>query len=180
MLQLSLRQCQIHNPLREARDRSCNLMDTSRVLNPPKHNGSSRDRVFKEVIKLKQGHQNGSCLTQYDWCPKQRKCGDTHGRPCEDIGTSQGERPRRNQPCQHLDLRLLAPSIMRKFIPITIIIIIILLFKTASAAYGSSWARGQIRARAASLHQSSRQRWTINPLSEARDQTLILMDTSQI
>jgi len=28
------------------------------------------------------------------------------------------------------------------------------------------------------LHHSSRQDWILNPLSEARDQTLILMDTS--
>ena len=30
------------------------------------------------------------------------------------------------------------------------------------------------------LHHSSRQCWIVNPLSEARDQTLVLMDTSQI
>jgi len=30
------------------------------------------------------------------------------------------------------------------------------------------------------LHHSSQQRWILNPLSEARDQTCVLMDTSQI
>ena len=30
------------------------------------------------------------------------------------------------------------------------------------------------------LHHSSQQRWILNPLSKARDQTCILMDTSQI
>ena len=30
------------------------------------------------------------------------------------------------------------------------------------------------------LHGSSQQRWILNPLSEVRDQTSILMDTSQV
>ena len=30
------------------------------------------------------------------------------------------------------------------------------------------------------LHHSSWQRWLLNPLSEARDRTCILMDTSQV
>ena len=30
------------------------------------------------------------------------------------------------------------------------------------------------------LHHSSQQHWILNPLSKARDQTCILMDTSQI
>ena len=62
-------------------------------------------------------------------------------------------------------------------------------------AYGGSQARGRIRAAAASLHHShsnarselicdlhhsSQQRWILNPLSEARDQTRILMDPSQV
>ena len=46
--------------------------------------------------------------------------------------------------------------------------------------YGSSQARGRIRAAAAGLHHSSQQRQILNPLSEARDQICILMDTSWI
>ena len=30
------------------------------------------------------------------------------------------------------------------------------------------------------LHYSSWQRWILNPLSEVRDRTLVLMDTSQV
>ena len=70
-----------------------------------------------------------------------------------------------------------------------------LLFRAAPAAYRGSQARGQIRAVAASLHQShsstdvslvcnlhhsSRQRQILSPLSKAGDQTCVLMDASQI
>jgi len=70
-----------------------------------------------------------------------------------------------------------------------------LLFRPSPAAYGSSQARGQIRATAPAyttatatwdpscicdLHHGSQQRWILNPLSEARDRTCILMDTSWI
>ena len=54
------------------------------------------------------------------------------------------------------------------------------LFRATPAAYRGSQFRGQIRATAAGLHHSSRQRWIINPLSEARDRTCILMVLSQI
>ena len=47
-------------------------------------------------------------------------------------------------------------------------------------AYGSSQARGPIRAIAASLHHSSRQHWILNPLSKAGDQTRDLMVPSGI
>ena len=62
-------------------------------------------------------------------------------------------------------------------------------------AYGSSQARGQIRATAAGLRYSHRtldpsricdlyhswwQCQILNPLSEARDQTRIFMDTNQV
>ena len=47
-------------------------------------------------------------------------------------------------------------------------------------AYGSSQARAQIGAAGASLHHSSWQCMIFNPLSEARDQTCVLMDTSLI
>ena len=45
---------------------------------------------------------------------------------------------------------------------------------------GSSQPRGQTGAGAAGLHHSSRQRQILNPLSEARDWTCVLMDPSQI
>ena len=68
------------------------------------------------------------------------------------------------------------------------------LFRAALAAYGSSQARGRIRAVAAGLHHSHRKRKIqavsatyaiatsqqhriLNPLSKARDRTCILMDT---
>ena len=68
------------------------------------------------------------------------------------------------------------------------------LFRAAPTAYGSSRARGQIKGGAAGLrqshssgiqvlsdlHHSSRQQWILNPLSEARDSTCILMDTSWV
>ena len=70
-----------------------------------------------------------------------------------------------------------------------------LLFRAAPAACRSSQARGSIRAAAASVHHSHRharselhlqptpqpqQCWILHPLSEARDQTHILMDTSPV
>ena len=69
------------------------------------------------------------------------------------------------------------------------------LFRVAPAAYGSFLARGQIRAVAAAyttatatlgprrvfnLHHNSQQHQILNPLSEARDQTHVLMDTSRV
>ena len=54
------------------------------------------------------------------------------------------------------------------------------LFRATPMAYGSSQARGRIRAAAAGLHHSSQQRWILNLLSEARDQICILMDASQV
>ena len=64
-----------------------------------------------------------------------------------------------------------------------------LLFRTEPAAYGGSQDRGLIATTAITtwdpsqvwdLHHSWRQCWIPNPLDEARDQTCILMDTSQI
>ena len=66
-----------------------------------------------------------------------------------------------------------------------------LLFRAASVAYGGSQGRGRVGATAAGLihsHSNIRSKlclpdssWQIlNPLSEARDQTYIFMDTSQI
>ena len=57
-------------------------------------------------------------------------------------------------------------------------------------AYGGSWARGEIRAVAATAtldlsqvcdpHPSSQQCWMFNPLSKARDPTRVLMDVSRV
>jgi len=71
-----------------------------------------------------------------------------------------------------------------------------MLFSATAMAYGSSQARGRIRAIAASLHgtamatwdlshvcdlpHSSQQHQILNPLGEARDRTHILMDASRI
>ena len=57
---------------------------------------------------------------------------------------------------------------------------------TVAEAYGNFWAMGQIRAAAAGLcsicdlYHSSQQCRILNPLSEPRDGTHILMDTSQV
>jgi len=64
-------------------------------------------------------------------------------------------------------------------------------FRASPLTYGHSQTRGQIRAyatatstrdqsRTCDLHHSSQQRQILNPLSEARDPTCILMDTSRI
>ena len=54
------------------------------------------------------------------------------------------------------------------------------LFRTTPTAYVSSQARALIGDIAADLHHSSQQHQIINPLSEVRDQTHILMDASWI
>ena len=70
-----------------------------------------------------------------------------------------------------------------------------LVFRATAVAYGSSQARGWIRTAASGLrhrysntrsepcwqtHCSSQQCWILNPLSGARDRTLILMHTSWV
>ena len=45
-------------------------------------------------------------------------------------------------------------------------------YTTATATWDPS--------RVYSLHHSSWQRWILNPLSEARDQTRVLMDTTRV
>ena len=64
-----------------------------------------------------------------------------------------------------------------------------MLYRAAPVAYGSSQARGRTRAASTAtqdqshncnLYHSSRQSWTLNPLSEARDQTCVLMNISLI
>ena len=69
------------------------------------------------------------------------------------------------------------------------------LFRAAPTAYGGSQARGLIGAiavayatatatqdpsRVCDLHYSSRQGQILNPLSETRDRTCVLMDASQV
>ena len=54
------------------------------------------------------------------------------------------------------------------------------LFRAAPSAYGSSQAKGRIRATAANVHHSSWQHQILNPKSEARDGTHILMDTIRV
>ena len=53
-------------------------------------------------------------------------------------------------------------------------------FRAIPGAWGSSQARGQTGAAAASRHHSSQQHWIPNPLSGAGDWTCILMDTSWV
>ena len=68
--------------------------------------------------------------------------------------------------------------------------VLFFLFTAPPMAYGSSWARGPMGAAAKAyataipdlshtcdLYHSLQQRWILNPLSEARDQTRILMET---
>ena len=70
---------------------------------------------------------------------------------------------------------------------------VLLLFRAAPEAFGSSQARGPVEATAACLccshsnmgsdlicnpHHSSRQRWILGPPSKARERTRVLMDTS--
>ena len=48
-------QREILNPLSKARDRTCILMDTSRVLYPPNHNENSSQAVFTGFHQREQG-----------------------------------------------------------------------------------------------------------------------------
>ena len=54
------------------------------------------------------------------------------------------------------------------------------LFRAAPTVYGGFQNRGGIGAAAASLHHSSRQHWTLNPLSQVRDRTCVLVDPSRV
>ena len=56
----------------------------------------------------------------------------------------------------------------------------VLFFRAAPEAHESSQARELSCGVAAGLYHSSPQHWILDPLSEARDRTCILMDTSQI
>ena len=76
-----------------------------------------------------------------------------------------------------------------------LIFLVFCLLRAAPAAYGGSQARGLIRAVATGLtratatsdpscicdlHHSSGQRWILNPLSNTRARTHVLMDTSRV
>ena len=51
-LHCSLQQCQILNPLSEARDQIRILMDARQVLNPLSHNGNSKPRIFISSLSV--------------------------------------------------------------------------------------------------------------------------------
>ena len=53
-------------------------------------------------------------------------------------------------------------------------------FRAIPSAYGSCHSRGQIEAAAASLRHSHGNARSFDPLSEARDRTRILIDTSLV
>ena len=48
----SSQQYQIPNPLSEARDGTCILMDTSQVLNWLSHNGNSKYNILKVIVQI--------------------------------------------------------------------------------------------------------------------------------
>ena len=54
------------------------------------------------------------------------------------------------------------------------------LLRATLAAYGGSQTRGPIGMVAAGLHHSSLQCWILNPMSEARNETQVLMDNSWV
>ena len=75
------------------------------------------------------------------------------------------------------------------------VVVVVVVFRAALVGYGSSQARCQVRAAAATyttvtttqvpsldcdLHHSSWQHQILKPLSRARNQTCVLMDTSQV
>ena len=63
----SLRQCQILNPLSEARNGSHILLDTNQVLHPLSHNGNSLNRLFFKAAVGSQ--QNGAESTEDPYSP---------------------------------------------------------------------------------------------------------------
>ena len=78
-----------------------------------------------------------------------------------------------------------------RILPLSFSFFFFCLFRAALAAYGSSQARVKLEAYATAtaiqdlshicyLHHSWQQCWILNPLSRARDQTCVLMDTSQV
>ena len=57
---------------------------------------------------------------------------------------------------------------------------LLFLFRAATMACGSSQARGSNRSCSCQPNPQPQQRWIFNPLSEARDRTCVLMDTSRV
>lgn len=53
-------------------------------------------------------------------------------------------------------------------------------YRAAPSAYGKFPSQGSKGATATGLHHSSGQSWILKPLSEARDQSCVLMDTSRV
>ena len=60
------------------------------------------------------------------------------------------------------------------------VFVLFCLFRAALTANGGCQAKGQMEATAAGLHQNSQQHWILNPLSKARDQTLVFMVASWV
>ena len=63
---------------------------------------------------------------------------------------------------------------------VSVAVILFCLFRAPHRACGSAQVRGRIGTAAASLPHSSGQHQILNPLSKARDETHILMDTSHV
>ena len=57
----SLWQRQILNPLSEARDRTCILMDTSQILNPLSHNGNPPPPLLEHIVPTSQLEEASLC-----------------------------------------------------------------------------------------------------------------------
>ena len=59
----SSQQCQVLNPMIEAKDQTCVLMHTSQVLNPLNHNGNSHDVILKY---LHRSSRHGAVVNKSD------------------------------------------------------------------------------------------------------------------
>ena len=81
-------------------------------------------------------------------------------------------------PC--ITLKLLVVHVHDTYICIYFFFVFFSISWASPVAYGDSQTRGRIGAIAAGLHHSSWQCRIFNPLSETRDRTRILMDTSHV
>ena len=59
----SLQEHQILNPLSNARDQTCILLDTSQILNLLSHNGSSKSHIFDSLKIIFSGTDLSSLIT---------------------------------------------------------------------------------------------------------------------